>query len=116
MFFSDQHLCHVDVLHPLQVRARIEVAVLNFLKILNSSTLAISCLFVFCVRAAAKTTRTHSGNWKDWKVAILPVVQKQHQVLVTLLLRHACTMETHFIEILDMMHGSSRSKKQYAHS
>ncbi|XP_028073991.1 uncharacterized protein LOC114276394 isoform X1 [Camellia sinensis] len=44
MSFSDQHLCYVDILHPLQVRARIEASVLNFLKILNSSTLSISCL------------------------------------------------------------------------
>ncbi|XP_028077335.1 meiotic recombination protein SPO11-2 isoform X1 [Camellia sinensis] len=44
MFFSDQHLCYADILPPPQVRARIEVAVLNFLKILNSPTPAISDL------------------------------------------------------------------------
>ncbi|KAK6137426.1 hypothetical protein DH2020_028849 [Rehmannia glutinosa] len=38
IFFSDQHLCHADILPPSEVRARIEVAVLNFLKNLNSST------------------------------------------------------------------------------
>ncbi|KAF7151930.1 hypothetical protein RHSIM_Rhsim02G0235800 [Rhododendron simsii] len=44
MFFSDQHLCFADILPPPEVRARIEVAVLNFLKILNSPTPAISDL------------------------------------------------------------------------
>ncbi|KAH7840130.1 hypothetical protein Vadar_013039 [Vaccinium darrowii] len=44
MFFSDQHLCFADILPPSEVRARIEVAVLNFLKILNSPTPAISDL------------------------------------------------------------------------
>ncbi|KAL8112526.1 meiotic recombination protein SPO11-2 [Apium graveolens] len=38
IFFSDQLLCYADILPPSQVRARIEVAVLNFLKILNSPT------------------------------------------------------------------------------
>ncbi|KAK9698538.1 hypothetical protein RND81_08G111300 [Saponaria officinalis] len=36
LLFSDQQLCYADILSPSQVRARIEVAVLNFLKILNS--------------------------------------------------------------------------------
>ncbi|KAF7828223.1 meiotic recombination protein SPO11-2 [Senna tora] len=43
-FFSDQELCYADILPPDQVRARIEVSVLNFLKILNSSNPAISDL------------------------------------------------------------------------
>ncbi|GFP88935.1 meiotic recombination protein spo11-2 [Phtheirospermum japonicum] len=37
IFFSDQHLCHADILQPSEVRARIEVAVLNFLRNLSSS-------------------------------------------------------------------------------
>ncbi|XP_019160406.1 PREDICTED: meiotic recombination protein SPO11-2 [Ipomoea nil] len=44
IFFSDQHLCYADILPPLQVRARIEVAVLNFLKALSSPTPSISNL------------------------------------------------------------------------
>ncbi|XVF52978.1 hypothetical protein PTKIN_Ptkin05aG0061400 [Pterospermum kingtungense] len=43
-FFSDQHLCYADILPPHEVRARIQVAVLNFLKILNSPDPAISDL------------------------------------------------------------------------
>ncbi|KAI9108381.1 hypothetical protein K1719_020572 [Acacia pycnantha] len=43
-FFSDQELCYADILSPAQARARIEVSVLNFLKILNSSNPAISDL------------------------------------------------------------------------
>ncbi|MCD7455292.1 hypothetical protein HAX54_027693 [Datura stramonium] len=44
LFFSDQHLCYADILPPSQVRARIEVAVLNFLKALSSNSPSISDL------------------------------------------------------------------------
>ncbi|GER42523.1 type 2 DNA topoisomerase 6 subunit A [Striga asiatica] len=44
IFFSDQHLCHADILPPSDVRARIEVAVLNFLKNLNSAASSVSAL------------------------------------------------------------------------
>ncbi|KAF3628683.1 Meiotic recombination protein SPO11-2 [Capsicum annuum] len=44
IFFSDQHLCYADILSPSQVRARIEVAVLNFLKALSSNSPSISDL------------------------------------------------------------------------
>ncbi|CAL0314517.1 unnamed protein product [Lupinus luteus] len=43
-FFSDQELCYADIIPPSQVRARIEVSVLNFIKILNASNPAISHL------------------------------------------------------------------------
>ncbi|PQQ16648.1 meiotic recombination protein SPO11-2 [Prunus yedoensis var. nudiflora] len=43
-FFSDQQLCHADVLSPPEVIARIQVAVLNFLRILTSPAPAISDL------------------------------------------------------------------------
>ncbi|XP_038725316.1 meiotic recombination protein SPO11-2 isoform X2 [Tripterygium wilfordii] len=43
-FFADQDLCYADILAPYEVRARIQVAVLNFLKILNSPDPAISDL------------------------------------------------------------------------
>ncbi|GLT56103.1 hypothetical protein SLA2020_291740 [Shorea laevis] len=43
-FFADQQLCYADILPPHEVRARIQVAVLNFLKILNSPDPAISNL------------------------------------------------------------------------
>ncbi|XP_020245400.1 meiotic recombination protein SPO11-2 isoform X2 [Asparagus officinalis] len=44
LFFADQRLCSADILPPSQVRARLEVAVLNFLKSLASPTPAISDL------------------------------------------------------------------------
>nr|XP_027080749.1 meiotic recombination protein SPO11-2 isoform X2 [Coffea arabica] len=44
IFFSDQSLCYADILSPPEVRARIEVAVLNFLKVLNAPTPEISDL------------------------------------------------------------------------
>ncbi|PPD83880.1 hypothetical protein GOBAR_DD19179 [Gossypium barbadense] len=43
-FFSDQQLCFADILLPHEVQARIQVAVLNFLKILSSPDPAISDL------------------------------------------------------------------------
>ncbi|RDX76903.1 Meiotic recombination protein SPO11-2, partial [Mucuna pruriens] len=43
-FFSDQELCYADIVPPAVVRARIEVSVLNFLKILYASNPAISDL------------------------------------------------------------------------
>lgn len=49
IFFSHQNLCYADILPPLEVGARIKVAVLNFLKILSSpSTPAISDLPLVC--------------------------------------------------------------------
>ncbi|XP_015084761.1 meiotic recombination protein SPO11-2 [Solanum pennellii] len=44
IFFSDQHHCNADILPSSQVRARIEVAVLNFLKALSSNSPSISDL------------------------------------------------------------------------
>ncbi|KAL8256015.1 hypothetical protein R6Q59_031082 [Mikania micrantha] len=44
IFFTEQHISYADILPPPEVRARIEVAVLNFLKVLNSPTPAISIL------------------------------------------------------------------------
>ncbi|XP_052113406.1 meiotic recombination protein SPO11-2 isoform X2 [Arachis duranensis] len=43
-FFSDQELCYAEIVRSAQVRARIEVSVLNFLKNLNASNPAISDL------------------------------------------------------------------------
>ncbi|XP_078173148.1 sporulation 11-2 [Carex rostrata] len=44
LFYSDHRLCSADILSPSQARARIEVAVLNFLKALSSPNPAISSL------------------------------------------------------------------------
>ncbi|KAG6486966.1 meiotic recombination protein SPO11-2-like [Zingiber officinale] len=44
LFFTDQRLCSAEILAPSQVRARIEVAVLNFLKTLTSPNPAVSNL------------------------------------------------------------------------
>ncbi|CAA7053829.1 unnamed protein product [Microthlaspi erraticum] len=43
-FFSDQHLSYADILPPHEARARIEVSVLNLLRVLNSPDPAISDL------------------------------------------------------------------------
>ncbi|XP_062147215.1 meiotic recombination protein SPO11-2 [Alnus glutinosa] len=43
-FFSDQNLCYADIVPPSEVRARIEVTVLNFLRILTAPAPAISDL------------------------------------------------------------------------
>ncbi|XP_062074427.1 meiotic recombination protein SPO11-2 [Humulus lupulus] len=47
-FFSDQELCYADILPPSEVLPRIEVAVLNFLRILTSPDPAISSLPLIC--------------------------------------------------------------------
>ncbi|KAL9230991.1 hypothetical protein vseg_006269 [Gypsophila vaccaria] len=44
LLFSDQQLCYADILSPPEVRDRIEVAVLNFLKILSSPNPKITSL------------------------------------------------------------------------
>ncbi|XP_010261366.1 PREDICTED: meiotic recombination protein SPO11-2 isoform X3 [Nelumbo nucifera] len=44
LFYSDQHLCYAEILPPSEVRARIEVAVLNFLRTLISPNPSISSL------------------------------------------------------------------------
>ncbi|XP_073316001.1 meiotic recombination protein SPO11-2 [Primulina huaijiensis] len=44
IFVSDQYLCDADIIPPFEVRARIEVAVLNFLRNLNSNNPLISDL------------------------------------------------------------------------
>ncbi|XP_057968460.1 meiotic recombination protein SPO11-2 isoform X2 [Malania oleifera] len=62
-FFSDQHLCYADILLPLEVRARIEVAVLNFLKILNSASPAISDLPLIARRSS--NSRVGQGLLSD---------------------------------------------------
>ncbi|KAK4741223.1 hypothetical protein SAY87_024811 [Trapa incisa] len=58
-FFSDQQLYYADVLCPSEVRARMEVAVLNFLRILNSPEPAISLLPLIDRRSS--NTRVSSG-------------------------------------------------------
>ncbi|KAM7491439.1 hypothetical protein LguiA_034360 [Lonicera macranthoides] len=52
IFFTDQHLCYADILPPSQVRARMEVAVLNFLRNLNSPSPAISDLALITRRTS----------------------------------------------------------------
>ncbi|GAB2296774.1 hypothetical protein Dimus_030880 [Dionaea muscipula] len=54
LLFSDQHLCYADILPPSEARARIEVAVLNFLKILNSTDPAITDLHLIDRRSSNK--------------------------------------------------------------
>ncbi|KAI4315465.1 hypothetical protein L6164_028272 [Bauhinia variegata] len=58
-FFCDQELCYADVLSPLQVRARIEVSVLNFLKILNAPNPAISDLPL--IERKSRNSRVNHG-------------------------------------------------------
>ncbi|KAL5988974.1 hypothetical protein ACLOJK_027076 [Asimina triloba] len=47
LFYSDQLLRYADILPPSQVRARIEVAVLKFLKILTSPSPAVIHLSLY---------------------------------------------------------------------
>ncbi|PWA53648.1 meiotic recombination protein SPO11-2 [Artemisia annua] len=63
IFFTEQHLSYADILPPLQVRARIEVAVLNFLKDLNSPTPAISNLPM--INRKTSNSRVNQGLLTD---------------------------------------------------
>ncbi|KAI3877569.1 hypothetical protein MKW92_019800 [Papaver armeniacum] len=64
LFHSHQHLCHAEILTPAEVKARIEVAVLNFLRILNSPTSpAISDLPL--IQRSSKNSRVSRGLLTD---------------------------------------------------
>ncbi|KAI3823612.1 hypothetical protein L1987_05051 [Smallanthus sonchifolius] len=63
VFFTEQHLSYADILSPLEARARIEVAVLNFLKVLNSPTPAISIFPV--INSKASNSRVNYGLLTD---------------------------------------------------
>ncbi|CAH9077412.1 unnamed protein product [Cuscuta epithymum] len=63
VFFSDQHLCYADILPPSQVRARIEVAVLNFLRSLTSSSPSISDLPL--ISRSSSNSRVSRGLLSD---------------------------------------------------
>ncbi|KAJ3692591.1 hypothetical protein LUZ60_011686 [Juncus effusus] len=58
LFYSDQRLCSADILSPSQVCARMEVAVLNFLKALSSPNPAISSLPLISRRSENCGVRT----------------------------------------------------------
>ncbi|KDP34754.1 hypothetical protein JCGZ_11275 [Jatropha curcas] len=62
-FFSDQQLCYADILSPSEVRARIEVAVLNFLRILTSPHPAISDLPL--IKRKSSNSRVSRGLMTD---------------------------------------------------
>ncbi|KAG6606069.1 Meiotic recombination protein SPO11-2, partial [Cucurbita argyrosperma subsp. sororia] len=62
-FFSDQELCYADILTPQEVLARIQVAVLNFLRILSSSTPAISNLPL--IDRSSSNSRVNQGILTD---------------------------------------------------
>ncbi|XP_077245506.1 sporulation 11-2 isoform X4 [Tasmannia lanceolata] len=59
LFYSDQQLCYAEILPPSEVRARIEVSVLRFLKILDSPNPAISDLSLISRRS--KNSRLRRG-------------------------------------------------------
>ncbi|KNA14491.1 hypothetical protein SOVF_107100 [Spinacia oleracea] len=63
LLFSHQQLCYADILSPSQVRARIEVAVLNFLKILNSPNPEITDLPL--TSRNSKNTNVYRGLMSD---------------------------------------------------
>ncbi|RZC57194.1 hypothetical protein C5167_004497 [Papaver somniferum] len=64
LFHSHRHLCHAEILTPAEVKARIEVAVLNFLRILNSPTSpAISDLPL--IQRSSKNSRVSRGLLTD---------------------------------------------------
>ncbi|CAM8953716.1 unnamed protein product [Rhodiola kirilowii] len=69
MFFADQDLCYADILPPLEVRARIELAVLNFLKSLTSASPAISDLPL--ISRSSSNSRRSEGLLTDVSLLFL---------------------------------------------
>ncbi|KAI3933594.1 hypothetical protein MKX01_032699 [Papaver californicum] len=64
LFHSHQHLCYAEILTPSEVKARIEVSVINFLKVLNSPTSpAISDLSL--IQRNSKNSRVSRGLLTD---------------------------------------------------
>ncbi|XP_050229036.1 meiotic recombination protein SPO11-2 [Mercurialis annua] len=61
--FTDQQLCYADILTPIEVRARIEVSVLNFLRILTSNDPAISDLAL--IKRNSSNSRVSRGLLTD---------------------------------------------------
>ncbi|KAL6177311.1 hypothetical protein ACLB2K_048837 [Fragaria x ananassa] len=66
-FFSDQQLCYADFLTPPEVIARIQVAVLNFLKILTSPDPAISGLPLIVYASQCRQGLYQSVELIVWK-------------------------------------------------
>ncbi|KAH8522034.1 hypothetical protein Peur_040593 [Populus x canadensis] len=62
-FFADREICYADILPPSEVRARIEVAVLNFLKILTCTDPAISDLLL--INRKSSNRRVSQGLLTD---------------------------------------------------
>ncbi|KAG6788281.1 hypothetical protein POTOM_004343 [Populus tomentosa] len=62
-FFADREICYADILPPPEVRARIEVAVLNFLKILTCTDPAISDLLL--INRKSSNRRVSQGLLTD---------------------------------------------------
>ncbi|CAM8950194.1 unnamed protein product [Rhodiola kirilowii] len=69
MFFAEQDLCYADILPPLEVRARIELAVLNFLKSLTSTSPAISDLPL--ISRSSSNSRRSEGLLTDVSLLFL---------------------------------------------
>ncbi|KAK7308962.1 hypothetical protein RJT34_05328 [Clitoria ternatea] len=68
-FFSDQELCNADIIPPAQVRARIEVSVLSFLRILNASNPSISDLPL--IQRKSSNSRVNHGLLTDLSCVFL---------------------------------------------
>ncbi|CAL5442620.1 unnamed protein product [Camellia sinensis] len=123
MFFSDQHLCYADILPPPQVRARIEVAVLNFLKILNSPTpidrrwsnsrvsrgllTDVSWIFLshsFCTRSMMRvnTAQAFIRVWKVMEVCYQVLVQEKRLTQRELFYKLLCDSPDYFTSQLQV--------------
>ncbi|KAG2680534.1 hypothetical protein I3760_11G102500 [Carya illinoinensis] len=129
-FFSDQNLCHADILPPSEIRARIEVAVLNFLRILASPTPAISdlplinrrssnsrackglltqvsCIFLshsFCTRSLmrANTAKAFIRVWKVMEMCFGVLVQEKRVTQRELFYKLLCDSPDYFTSQLQV--------------
>ncbi|KAF6157598.1 hypothetical protein GIB67_037171 [Kingdonia uniflora] len=130
LFYSDQQLCYAEILPPSQVRARIEVAVLNFLKILSSPTPSITDLslitrrssnsqvsrglltdvssiflsYSYCTRSLSKANATKAfiRVWKVMEMCLQLLVQGKMVTQRELFYKLLCTSSDYFTSQLQV--------------
>ncbi|URD93680.1 Type IIB DNA topoisomerase [Musa troglodytarum] len=85
LFHADQRLCSAEILPPSQVRARIEVAVLNFLKNITASNPAISNLPLVCLSVSVLSVSPCSGFASNlcWKWGFHGVCRSSHLIAIS---------------------------------
>ncbi|KAK9072897.1 hypothetical protein SSX86_009332 [Deinandra increscens subsp. villosa] len=97
IFFTEQHLSYADIIPPFEVRARIEVAVLNFLKVLNSPNPEISSLPMHAIFQRLVEDRVFN------QIPSILITAKGYPDIATRFLLHRMSREFPEIKILGLV-------------